>query len=115
VSVDRRAEKTNLKSDSTDQIVVGQALHWFDLEKTRIEFARILREHGYISIIYNHRNEQGEVETAYAELVARYAKNRAPVPDIDDSYVKKFLRKDRFRKFSMPNSYLTGVDIRNSE
>ena len=49
------AETTELPSHSFDLITVGQALHWFDLRRTRAEFARILRPDGWCAVIYNER------------------------------------------------------------
>jgi ubiquinone/menaquinone biosynthesis C-methylase UbiE len=43
ISVDGTAEATNLQGGSIDLVAAGQALHWFDVEKARAEFARIPR------------------------------------------------------------------------
>src|SRR5688500_7070813 len=40
--VEAPAEETGLPSHSVDAIAVGQAFHWFDLERAREEFLRIL-------------------------------------------------------------------------
>ncbi|MGD0477139.1 MAG: class I SAM-dependent methyltransferase [Nitrososphaerales archaeon] len=104
ISVNGTAEATNLKSDSIDLVAVGQALHWFDVEKTRAEFARILRRGGYVSIVYNHRKREGGVEEAYGRVIDRFAKNRAAVPEVDDAYVARFLKNREFKKSGMPNS-----------
>lgn len=104
VSIDGRAESTNLKSESVDLATVGQALHWFDLERTRAEFARIVRSGGHVAVVYNYRREKGSVEEAYAELTRRYDKDRAAVPDVKDAYIARFFGRDGFRKYVMPNS-----------
>ncbi len=54
-SVDGSAESTGLASGSIDFITAGQAFHWFDLEKTRPEFARVLKPSGWAVIIWNER------------------------------------------------------------
>jgi ubiquinone/menaquinone biosynthesis C-methylase UbiE len=41
--VEGTAEATGLADHSVDLITVGQAMHWFDLKRTRNEFARILK------------------------------------------------------------------------
>jgi len=38
-----------------DVIVVGQAFHWFDKEKTKQEFKRILKPGGHVVLIWNDR------------------------------------------------------------
>ena len=109
VSVDGTAESTRLEDRSVDLITVGQALHWFDLEKARVEFARILRKEGYVSIVYNRRRKEGRVEEAYGRVTRRFGKNRAAIPKIDDTYVAAFLKNKGFKKFVMPNSQSLGL------
>jgi SAM-dependent methyltransferase len=104
ISVDGAAEATNLRGASIDLVAVGQALHWFDVEKARAEFARILRRDGYVSIVGNHRRGEGGVEEAYGRVIDRFAKNRAATPKVDDAYVGRFLKNGEFKKFVMPNS-----------
>ncbi len=54
------AEATGLPDDSVELITVAQAMHWFDLEKTRTEFARILKPGGWCAVIYNNRRLSGD-------------------------------------------------------
>jgi SAM-dependent methyltransferase len=55
VSVDATAETTTLEPGSVGFITAGQAFHWFDQEKARREFARILRPVGWVVLIWNER------------------------------------------------------------
>jgi len=52
-SVPATAEATTLESHSIDMITVGQAFHWFDQEKTRQEFERILKPEGWVILVWN--------------------------------------------------------------
>ncbi|HMS39128.1 MAG TPA: methyltransferase domain-containing protein [Pyrinomonadaceae bacterium] len=54
-SVDGTSENTNLADNSVDFVVAAQAFHWFDKEKTRPEFKRILRKKGFVALIWNER------------------------------------------------------------
>ncbi|HQU81773.1 MAG TPA: class I SAM-dependent methyltransferase [Pyrinomonadaceae bacterium] len=54
-SVDGTSENTNLPDKSANFIIAAQAFHWFDLEKTRPEFRRILRDNGFVALIWNER------------------------------------------------------------
>jgi hypothetical protein len=56
-SIAGSAESTNLLDDSVDAIVAGQAFHWFDVEKSRIEFRRILRDEGPVALMWNTPKE----------------------------------------------------------
>lgn len=49
------AESTDLTEDSIDFITAGQAFHWFDAERTRLEFKRILKYTGEVVLIWNDR------------------------------------------------------------
>lgn len=48
--IDGTAEATGLPDHSIDVIAVGRAFHWFDREKCRPEFLRILRSGGWVVI-----------------------------------------------------------------
>lgn len=54
-SVNGSAESTTLDPQSVDFVTAGQAFHWFDVEKSRAEFARILRPQGYAVLVWNSR------------------------------------------------------------
>jgi ubiquinone/menaquinone biosynthesis C-methylase UbiE len=55
-SVNGTAEATTLPANSVDLVTVGQALHWFDLQRARDEWNRILRPKGGVAILFNDRN-----------------------------------------------------------
>jgi SAM-dependent methyltransferase len=55
VSTDATAEATTLETASIDFVTAGQAFHWFDREKARTEFARILKPGGWVVLIWNER------------------------------------------------------------
>jgi ubiquinone/menaquinone biosynthesis C-methylase UbiE len=54
-SIDATAEQTTLENNSVDLIVAGQAFHWFDREKTKQEFKRILKPNGTVLLMWNDR------------------------------------------------------------
>ena len=56
-SVNGTAESTTLASRSVDFVVAGQAFHWFNAQKARAEFARILKPDGWVAIIWNNREK----------------------------------------------------------
>jgi SAM-dependent methyltransferase len=49
------AEATGLPAASFDFITAGQAFHWFDPEKTRPEFVRIIKPGGWLVLVWNER------------------------------------------------------------
>ncbi len=54
-SIKGTAENTNLENKSVDFVVSAQAFHWFDGTKTRVEFKRILRDKGFVVLMWNER------------------------------------------------------------
>ena len=67
------AENTGLPDHSIDLITVAQAMHWFDLERTRAEFARILKRGGWCAVLYNNRRLGGDAfHEAYERFLLDY-------------------------------------------
>lgn len=74
ISHDGTAESTRLPDDSMDFVIAAQAFHWFDPEKTRTEFQRILKPGGHIVLIWNERQlDTTEFLRAYEQLLLNYA------------------------------------------
>ncbi len=55
MAVAGRSEQTTLPDRSVDMVAAAQALHWFEPEGTRREFARILKPEGWLVIVRNER------------------------------------------------------------
>lgn len=74
ISIDGSGEATTLNNHSVDSIFVAQAFHWFDQEKAAQEFSRILRENGYVVLIWNERQtEESDFLKGYEDLLRDYA------------------------------------------
>ncbi len=102
VSLDRIAENTGLPDGSVDLVTAGQALHWFDRDGARREFARILKPLGYVMIIYNERKKEDGVMDEYEDVVKKNeSKNDDKAPDIDDEYLARFFKS--YKEFTVPN------------
>jgi SAM-dependent methyltransferase len=54
-SIAGTAEATTLPDDSMDIVTAAQAAHWFDREKARREFIRILKPGGWLVLLWNER------------------------------------------------------------
>lgn len=102
-SVDGTAEATTLEAGRIDFVVVGQAFHWFDLEKTRLEFARILKPGGWVVLVWNMRaGAASPFGRDYEALLHTYATGYAQVNHkrIDDTAIEAFFGGDiQFRAF----------------
>jgi SAM-dependent methyltransferase len=69
-SVDGTAEATGLGDRSIDFITIAQAFHWFDLDRARREFLRVLKPGGIVAIVWNNRRiDSTPFSIAYEEVV----------------------------------------------
>lgn len=78
-SIEGTAERTTLPDACVDWITVGQAFHWFDVERCREEFRRILRSGGRVLLVWNERREDTPFLSAYEAFVRRFASDYAEV------------------------------------
>jgi len=73
-SVNALAEATTLSDQSIDFVVAGQAFHWFDRERARPEFRRILKPDGWVVLAWNgFRAESSALMAAYQQLILRHS------------------------------------------
>jgi SAM-dependent methyltransferase len=99
-SVAAQAEETTLDDDSVDFVAAGQAFHWFDREKTRREFARVLKPRGWVALIWNERvTTTTPFLVAYEQLLKDYSTDYEQVDHrrIDDDVIRDFFGSDDFR------------------
>ncbi len=73
-SVKGTAESTTLAPASVDLLVAGQAFHWFDPQRARIEALRVLRPGGWAALLWNERPPETTPFLAdYEALLRRHA------------------------------------------
>lgn len=106
VSVNGTAEHTTLGNASIDLVTVGQALHWFDAESAQREFGRILKTDGRVCVVYNDRNKNDVFMKNYDEVIRKYAKDRAKVPEVNDNYLSRFFKDGNYSRFLLSNEQL---------
>jgi len=74
LSLPATAEATTLAGHSVDLIVAGQAFHWFDRERARTEFERILKPGGHTALIWNAlQTSSTPFLVAYESLLREFA------------------------------------------
>ena len=105
VSIDGTAEATGLPAGSVRLVVAGQAFHWFDAVKSRVEFARILRPGGVVVLVWNERLAQSPFEAAYDALIERHGKDYKTTNhrNISDEKIGSFFHPGAFRVKAFPN------------
>jgi SAM-dependent methyltransferase len=94
--VDGTAEATGLAGGAVEMVTVGQAMHWFDLPKTRAEFVRILSPGGWCAAVYNHRRMGGDgFHEGYEWILAEFGDDYRAVQG-------RHLTEDRMEAFFFP-------------
>lgn len=99
------AENTNLGDSSIDLVIAAQAFHWFDADKTRTEFQRILKPGGYIALLWNERQlDTTEFLREYEKLLLKYATDYEKVrhENISQEKLRGFFQ-DQFDTATFPN------------
>lgn len=105
-SVDGSAEATTLDSESVDRVTAGTAFHWFDPEKSKIEFKRILKSLGFVLLIWNVRNKQkSALLRDYESLLMTDCKEykNSPAQKFNQSVAEEFFKPYSMKTASFPN------------
>ncbi len=63
------AESLPLADSSVDLITAAQAFHWFDVDRARAEFMRVLRPQGQVALIWNDRVAIDPMQLALGEIL----------------------------------------------
>lgn len=102
------AEATGLSDAAVDCILVGQAMHWFDLKRSREEFVRILRPDGWCAIVYNNRRRGGDAfHEGYEHILREFGIDYAQVQErhlSSDEIERRFFAPDSARRKSFANA-----------
>jgi len=104
-SVAGSAEATGLAAATVDLIAAGQAFHWFDRQRTRAEFERILKPGGWLALVWNERLTNTPFLAAYEDMVRSYSPEYEKVDhrQVTDEVVEEFFRPGAVRGFVLPN------------
>lgn len=100
------AEATDLPAASVDLITVAQAMHWFDLEKTKAEFTRILKPGGGCAVIYNNRRMGGDAfHDGYEGLLRDFGVDYLKVQSqhVHEESLREFFAPQKMHRATFPN------------
>jgi SAM-dependent methyltransferase len=104
-SVDGTAEASTLPNHSIDIVTAAQAAHWFDREKARKEFVRILKPGGFAALIWNERHtDSTPFLRDYEKLLLEYGTDYRDVRHEHASAdIDKFFAPAPFQKYVFEN------------
>ncbi|HET7152417.1 MAG TPA: methyltransferase domain-containing protein [Candidatus Kapabacteria bacterium] len=112
-SVNATAEATTLPDHSVDLITAGQAFHWFDRDKCRDEFKRILKPGGWIALIWNERRvDSTPFLRAYETLLHTYGTDYEKIDhrQITPEVIQEFFRENKIKRMSLENKQIFDFD-----
>ncbi len=104
-SVDGTSGATTLESKSDQFVVAAQAFHSFDKEKTRTEFKRILKQNGFVALVWNERQlDTNDFLRAYERFLIKFGTDyeKTRHDNIDEKILCDFFQKD-FRRATFRN------------
>ena len=99
-NINGTAEATSLPGQGMDFVTAGTAFHWFDIQKTKIEFRRILKHSGWVILVWNVRDkEHSALLHDYEELLLTYGKNYkdSRAQEFDQTAVAEFFSPNEMK------------------
>ena len=113
VSVNASAEASSLGDASVDFVTAGQAFHWFEPNAARREFVRILKNGGWVVIVWNDRRmEETQFGRDYEDLLVRFGTDYTRVKDAypEIEHIRSFFGESTFVERDLPNEQLFDWD-----
>ena len=96
-SIKGSAEHTTLPAASVDYVTAAQSFHWFDHTLAREELKRILREAGWVVLVWNTRRTSTPFLSAYDEMIKGTSFETRGIrhEDLTEEMLSRFLGKYR--------------------
>jgi SAM-dependent methyltransferase len=113
ISIDGTAESTTLEDRSVDFVTVGHAFHWFDINRAKEEFIRILKPKGWVVLIWNgRRTDTTPFLRAYENLLLKFGTDYKKVnpANFDEKSLVPFFGRAGFRLKLFENFQVFGYE-----
>jgi ubiquinone/menaquinone biosynthesis C-methylase UbiE len=105
-SINGSAESTTLDDLSVNFVTAGQAFHWFDQNRARTEFARILKPAGWVVVIWNERlTDTTPFLRDYESLLRKFGTDYASVKESypSEQHMRDFFGPNAYASRTLPN------------
>ena len=111
-SVEGSAESIPLKAAAGDLVTAAQAFHWFDVDRAREEFLRVLTPLGQVALVSNDRVLADPLNAALDELSSEFggAKRAAMLAHEDRSEVPRFFGSATPSEYFWPHEQSLGEE-----
>lgn len=101
-SINKTAESTGLEDNSISIITVAQAFHYFDLDKVKKEFKRILKSDGKVVLLWNFRLRESNFIKEYENIIYNLHSSKVKPTHAQDNMTDKVF-KDFFENYEIIN------------
>ncbi|HSE09144.1 MAG TPA: class I SAM-dependent methyltransferase [Nocardioidaceae bacterium] len=91
------AEQIPVARRSADLVVAAQAAHWFDLDRTLPEIARVLRPGGRMAVVWNARDERIPWVKRLGRIIGTADQPNDPTAAIDETGMFEAVERATFR------------------
>ena len=105
-SINGSAESTTLDDLSVNFVTAGQAFHWFDQNRARTEFVRILKPAGWVVVIWNERlTDTTPFLRDYESLLRKFGTDYASVKESypSEQHMRDFFGPNAYASRTLPN------------
>jgi len=92
-SINEIAEDTHLEDNSISIITVAQAFHYFDLDKVKKEFVRILKKDGKVALLWNFRLRESDFIKEYEDIIYNLHSNKVKPTHAQDNMTDEVFKK----------------------
>ena len=92
-SINEIAEDTHLEDNSITLITVAQAFHYFELDKVKKEFMRILRADGKVALLWNFRLRESDFIREYENIIYNLHSNKIKPTHAQDNMTDEVFKK----------------------
>ena len=101
-SVNKTAENTSLQNNSISIITVAQAFHYFDLDKVKKEFLRILKPDGKVALLWNFRLRESDFIKEYENIIYNLHSSKVKPTHAQDNMTEEIF-KSFFESYEIIN------------
>jgi len=91
------AERIPMRARSVDAVLAAQSFHWFDLDRTLPEVARVLRPGGHLGLVWNRRDGRIPWVRRLGELIGLQDQQYDPTNALLSSHLFGFVETATFR------------------